>query len=166
MSRLFYLVCLTGIWCALWSDLSVANVASGVVISLILLAAFGSLDIEIGPINVVAFGKFVLLVAKDAVLSTVSVASEIVTPTDYTDELVASVELPGGAERHLLLLTIAVTLTPGTAVTDTDPNVPSLTVHLLHADRLEATRSHIIELAELANAAWPHSPDSVHEVPQ
>ena len=99
--------------------------------------------------------RFIGLVAVDLVVSTFTVAREILTPTDYTDEAIIAVPVPGETRSHLLMLIVAVTVTPGTAVVDTDPDTGTLYLHLLHADRSEQTTAHVTELAQLACRALP-----------
>ncbi len=147
-------VFLTGAWCALWGEVSVANVLGGIAVGL-------AASMFVGPrsrtrtVSIPAMARLFLLIGKDLVASTVSVAQEVLTPTDYTDEKFMDIQLPPGAEHHLLLLTIAVTLTPGTAVVDVDRERAVLTLHLLHADRTEPTIEHVYQLSELAILALP-----------
>lgn len=155
MTRILTVLGLTAAWVVLWRDLSFANVAGGLLAAVASVAVLGAPRADAGSVNLVGLARFVLLVLKDTVLSTISVASEVLTPTDYTDELTATIDLPAGNEKHLLALTLAVTLTPGTAVIDSDPSVPNLTIHLLHADKLDETIEHVQTLANAAGAAWP-----------
>ena len=67
--------------------------------------------------------------------------------------------MPAGTRAHLLLLIVAVTVTPGTAVVDADPDTGRLYLHLLHLDRAEGTVEHVLELAELACRALPMNDD-------
>lgn len=152
--RVLTVVVLVAGWCALWGSASVANLLSGTVLAtLVLVTGMGSRDS--GGVRVVPLVRFAGLVALDLVKSTINVAKEILTPTDYTDESIVAVELPPASRRHLLLLVVAVTVTPGTAVVDTDPDTGTLYLHLLHHDRADATVEHVAELAELACAALP-----------
>jgi len=141
-------------WCALWGGVSAANLLSGT------LVAFGVSTAGIGTpgrggVRVLPLVKFGGLVARDLMSSTVAVAAEVLTPVDYTDEAIIEVELPVQSRNHLLLLTVAVTVTPGTAVVDADPETGTLYLHLLHAERAEATIAHVHELAALACRALP-----------
>ena len=106
-----------------------------------------------------------LLVGKDLVVSTASVAREVLTPTDYTDEAVVAVELPIESRRHMMLLSTAVTVTPGTAVVDADPDTGPLYLHLLCAGRRPAVEAHVRRLAELSCRALPVSEHSPGEHP-
>jgi multicomponent Na+:H+ antiporter subunit E len=147
-------------WCALWGTISVANVASGIVVSLLVLLSgvgtSGRGGIRVGPLL-----RLLLIVLIDLVKSSFTVAWEILTPTDYTEEAIIAVEAPVNTRHHLLLLVVAVTVTPGTAVIDTDPDTGTLYVHLLHANSADELRAHVLELSELACKALPMPEDVV-----
>ncbi len=152
--RILTFVGLVAAWCALWRDVTAANVLSGMVLNwAILWLGFG--NGARGGVRLVPLSKLVALVARDLAASTVSVAREVLTPTDYTDEGVIACETPEGGTRHLLLLVVAITLTPGTAVVDADPDTGTLYLHLLHADRTDETVAHVQRLATLACEAFP-----------
>lgn len=152
--RILTIVGLVVAWCALWGSASVANIASGTALAVVVLAANVGTT-STGGLRFVPMARFVGLVAADLVLATVNVAKEVLTPTDYTDESIVAVQPPIDSRRHLLLLVVAITVTPGTAVVDTDPDNGTLYLHLLHHDRAEATIAHVQELARLACAALP-----------
>lgn len=152
--KLLTIIGLVAAWCALWGSASAANLLSGTAIAVAVL----SLDIGTparGGVRVRPLITFGGVVALDLVLSTVNVAREVLTPTDYTEESVVAVPLPIESRRHLLLLVVAVTVTPGTAVVDTDPDTGTLYLHLLHHDRREEIVAHVERLASLACAALP-----------
>lgn len=152
--RVVAVVALVLAWCALWGEVSVANVLSGTVLAVaVTLSGLGTEGR--GGVRLRPLARLIGLVAVDLVKSTVTVAQEILTPTDYTDEAIIAVRVPGESRSHLLVLIVAVTVTPGTAVVDADPDDGILYLHLLHADRREATTAHVIELAELACQALP-----------
>lgn len=143
---------LTLAWCGLWRELSVANALAGAAIGLaVVLSGIGSH--RSGSIRLVSLGKLARLVLVDLARSTWSVVYEVLTPTDHTKELVVAVELPDEARHHRLLLTIAITLTPGTAVIDVRGS--TLYLHLLHERRRAATVAHARRLARLACEALP-----------
>lgn len=152
--RLGSVLVLTGVWCALWGTISIANLGSGLVLAL----AFTTFDKDAsasGPVRVLPLLHLAGLVFVDLIKSTVNVAQEIVSPGDGTDESIIAVDLPAAARDHLLLLVVAVTLTPGTAVIDADPGTGQLYLHLLHANRREETARHVHEIARLASEALP-----------
>ncbi len=152
--KLVTIAFLTLVWCGLWGEVTPANVLGGLAIAVALAATgigtSGEGGIRIGPLL-----RLVGLVIIDLARSTVNVAAEIITPTDSTDESVVAVEVPLPSRDHLLLLVVAVTLTPGTAVVDADPDTGTLYLHLLHDKRRDSTIEHVHELARLACAALP-----------
>jgi multicomponent Na+:H+ antiporter subunit E len=99
------------------------------------------------------------LVGTDLIVSTVTVAREVLTPTDHTEEAIIAVPLPPASRRHLLLLSSAVTVTPGTAVVDVDADATTLYVHVLYAARRPAVEAHVRELATVAARALPATSD-------
>ncbi len=155
--RLLTLTLLVGAWCALWGAVSVANVLSGVVVAVTVTLVVG-VEPGQGRIHLLALIRFVWLVAVDLVVSTVSVAWEILTPTDHTDEAIIAVDTQVESRAHLLMLVVAITVTPGTAVVDTDADTGRLYLHLLHADKADGIVEHVRRLAELACRALPVAP--------
>lgn len=154
LRRLFTVVGLVAIWCALWGSVSAANVLSGTALAVVVLAA-GLGTPGRGSVRLVPLAKFSALVISDLVRSTGNVVFEVLTPTDYTDESIVRVDLIPEGRRHLLLLVVAVTVTPGTAVVDTDLERGTLYLHLLHHDRRDDTVRHVERLAQLASEALP-----------
>ncbi len=152
--RLLSIVFLAAVWCALWREVSVANALVGLLIG---AAVTGLAPNDPGPVRLAPLIKFGWMVLVDLVRSTVSVAVEIVTPVDRTEEAIIAVQLPLESRRHVLLLTVAVTLTPGTAVVEVDATTGTLYLHLLHYNRAAETRAHVEELARMACLAFPTS---------
>ena len=154
LRRIITVVALVAAWCAMWGSVTVANIVSGLVVGTIVsIPVIGTPGV--GGVRIVPLSKFAWLVTKDLVASTFSVAYEVATPTDYTDEAIVRVDLPGNSRSHMLLIVVAVTVTPGTAVVDVDPDSGRIYCHLLHGERAEATAKHVEELAELACQALP-----------
>jgi len=152
--RLATLALLVIAWCALWGSVSVANVLSGTLIA-VAATMFSGVDRTSGGLRIVPLLHFVWLVAVDLVVSTASVAWEILTPTDYTDEAIIAVDTGIASRSHFLMLVVAITVTPGTAVIDSDSDTGRLYLHLLHAEKAPEIEQHVRHLAELACRALP-----------
>lgn len=152
--RLITLTGLTAAWCALWGSASAANVLSGIAIAVIALLFGSSAGLGRG-IRLVPLLHLIWLVLIDMIGSTVTVVNEVLTPTDYTDEAIIAIELPPGGEGHLLLLFVAITVTPGTAVVAAESDSSLLYLHVLHADRRDAVEAHVRQLADVAARALP-----------
>jgi multicomponent Na+:H+ antiporter subunit E len=145
---------LASAWCALWGSVSVANVLSGTLVA-VSATVFSGVDRNAGGLRIVALLHFLWLVVVDLVVSTVQVAWEILTPTDYTDEAIIAVDTNIQARSHFLMLVVAITVTPGTAVIDSDGDTGRLYLHVLHAERAPAIEEHVRHLADLACRALP-----------
>jgi len=152
--RLATLALLVIAWCALWGSVSVANVLSGTLIA-VAATLFSGVDRTTGGLRIVPLLHFVWLVAVDLVVSAASVAWEIMTPTDYTDEAIIAVDTDIGSRSHFLMLVVAITVTPGTAVIDNDGDTGRLYLHVLHAEKAPGIEQHVRRLAELACRALP-----------
>ncbi|MEM8745114.1 MAG: Na+/H+ antiporter subunit E [Actinomycetota bacterium] len=152
-------VLLIVLWCGLWGEVTVANILSGAVVAVVTAMA-GS--VSAGSVRFRPLATFAWLVGIDLVVSTAAVVREVLTPTDYTDEAIVAVHLPDDARHHLLLLFGSITLTPGTAVVAADVSDQHVVVylHVLHADRRDATVEHVVRIAELACEAFPHGPSA------
>ncbi|MEL6985989.1 MAG: Na+/H+ antiporter subunit E, partial [Actinomycetota bacterium] len=152
---------LTFAWCALWGEVSVANILSGIAVScgLVYLGVRNSTGMDgvtSGRVRLRPLASLAALVAWDLAKSTVEVAKEVLTPDDASiNEAIIAVDLPPEAEHHLLLMVVAITVTPGTAVIDTDLERRKLYLHILHYDGRDAIEAHVSRLAELAFAAFP-----------
>lgn len=157
--RLITLGGLTLAWCGLWQQVSAANLISGFVLSVVVLSAGVGTSTK-GPIRLVPLARLFWTVLVDLVQSTIDVAKEILTPTDNISEAIIAVELPDHGKHHFLLLIVGITLTPGTAVVDADPDNGTLYLHLLRHDRADEVRAHVAVLADLADQALPPSTDS------
>ena len=136
---------------SLWRDISWANLLSGLAIVALLLVT-GLLKPTPMPLRIVPFANFIFLVVGDLLKSTWAVVYEVLTPTDYTEEGIIAVDVPPGSCDSFLMLTVAITITPGTAVVDVDREREILYLHLLHLDGRDEVEAHVLELAELALA--------------
>ncbi len=152
--RLLTIALLVMAWCALWGSVSAANILSGTLIA-VAATIFSGVDRNTGGLHLVPLLHFVWLVGVDLVVSTVSVAWEILTPTDYTDEAIIAVDTNVESRSHFLMLVVAITVTPGTAVIDSDGDTGRLYLHLLHAEKAPEIERHVRHLAELACRALP-----------
>lgn len=163
IKRSVTLFALTATWCALWKDLSIANIGAGVILGMAIMSLNVGTSCR-GGIRLRPLLQLIWLVLVDLVESTVGVAREILSPTDYTNEAIIAFEIPNEARHHFLLLVIAITLTPGTAVVDADPDTGTLYLHLLHAERRTEVESHVKKIARLACDALPVRPATAPEV--
>ncbi len=144
---------LVAAWCALWADISIANIISGLIVAEIASRMLGNTSggsVRFGPLV-----RFVVVVMWDLVVSTVDVARETLSPGRATDEAIIAVRIPPQARHHLLLLIVAITVTPGSAVVSVDPDDGVLYLHLLNRSGCDTVVEHVTRLARLSCDALP-----------
>lgn len=133
-------------WVALWGEVSVANVASGVVVvGLIhwLFADRGRETHRLRPWNALKTGAFV---ARSLVVSSVRVVLAVVAPTGArTSTSVLTVQLQSGSRFIGAIVANFITLTPGTMTLELDDSL-TLHVHVLGAVDPETFRREILDL--------------------
>ncbi len=153
--RIGTLAILVASWCGLWGSFSAANIIAGVLVGIVVMTVGLGGRRSRGGIRLIPLLKFAGLVSVDLVTSTLSVMREVLTPTDYTEEGIVGVDLPEGAEHHLLLLFVAITVTPGTAVVAAEGDGRRVYLHVLHCPRRAQIEEHVRDLARLAAEALP-----------
>lgn len=140
-------------WVVLWRRVTVGVVLSGLVfavLSVLLIPTPG----RPGAIRWGGVARLVVHVTGQLVLATLKVAWEVLTPGDQTRPGIVSVELTGAAEAHLTLVSLLITLTPGTFVVDEDIRRRVVIVHLLHLSDEEAARREVAELHRRVREVW------------
>ena len=154
MSHLIRAAWLTTIWVALWSDLSVANVVGGLVVSVVILASFdtwtGGRHV-LRQVAVLRFGAYFLL---QLVVSSVVVAATVVAPRDRIRSGIVAVPLSGCSDAVATLVATAISLTPGTLTLEVRRDPLTLYVHVLHVRDVDATRRDVLTLEALAVRAF------------
>lgn len=143
-------------WCGLWREFSFANLVGGTALAAVVLSLNATAPTS-GGLRAVPLLRLIGIVAIDLVKSTVGVAAAILSPNNKTREAIIKVTTPRNCRHHLLLLVIAITVTPGTAVVDVDADNGTLYLHLLRFDQAPAVREHVAQLAKLADQALPIS---------
>ena len=150
---------LTIVWIALWEDVSVANVLSGVAASSALLLLFRR---HVPPgaggrIRPVAAARFLVYFVWKLVEASAIVAWEVVTPRNRITEGIVAIPVRGVSDTVTTLVANAISLTPGTLTLDVSRDPTVLYVHVLHLDDIEAVRRDVLQLEALAIAAFGSS---------
>lgn len=144
------------VWVALWGQLSVANVLSGLVVGgftlwLVPLSPVGNAPATVRPVAAVRFVLFFLfaLVRASAV-----VAWEIVTPRNRIHQGIVELRLRTASKGLATLIANAISLTPGTLTLEVRDDPLTLYVHVLHLRRMEVVRDDLRRLETLALSAF------------
>lgn len=151
------------VWCALWGDLSVANVLWGAVAMtavLLLLPATSIAGDDRGALRPVATARFALWFAWALVRSSAVVAWEIVTPGNDITEGIVAVPLATSSPGIVTLIANTISLTPGTLTLEVRMDPPTLYVHVLHLHDLDEVHGELAHLQRLACATVGIEPAS------
>lgn len=137
--RLVELLSLTLVWAALWGDLGVATlssglVAAGLILSLVPPSTFGRLGRP-------RLGRLLIFVGASLwgmVKSNAEVAREALTRGSRIQEAILAVPVGEAGDEIATVIAASISLEPGTVAVGIRPGV--VYVHVLHAADLEETR--------------------------
>jgi multicomponent Na+:H+ antiporter subunit E len=147
--RVVVVAWITVLWCALWGDVSAANVVAGAAVGLGLAFVFppgGATRVwRVRPLRA---AWFVAVFIRELVEANVVVLRQVLTfrSGDFREAVIAyRTSVPLGPAL-LVVLGDAITLTPGTMTIDMNVEESTLFVHVLHVDEsggLDAVRQSI-----------------------
>jgi multicomponent Na+:H+ antiporter subunit E len=160
--RVALVVWLVVLWQLLWRDVSAANIASGLVVAVLVAA----IPLPLPPVAaghrvrplglLLLLGRFAWLV----VVANLTVAREIVTRRDNIRSGIVAIPLTSRSPLVTTVLADVITLTPGTLSLEVDPERGVLYVHVLHVRAVEDVRRDIEGLQRLVLAAIEPPPAS------
>lgn len=155
MTAVVYVAVLTVIWVLAWGSASFANVASGVVVALVLWALSPD-RVRPGPVTVrpLPLLRLVAHVLAGAVTSNAQLARTTLRRHLDLRSGIVTVELPSCSDGALTAITNLLALSPGMAVVDVRRTPTVLDVHVLQLDSEEAARAQVRRLADLVLAAF------------
>ena len=146
---------LVALWLLAWGDITIANVISGVVVALAILAAFPSRKRSDSHVELQAVGgvRLVGYIVAQLVRSNVIIAWEILRlrPTVRPGILAHRLQRP--SEEVVTVMTSVIALSPGTMTVDVDRNSTTVYVHFLLLRDVAAARASLAHLEELVVAA-------------
>jgi multicomponent Na+:H+ antiporter subunit E len=154
MSRLVRIVLLTGIWLALWSDLSVANVLSGVLVAVAIVVVFDGGRPGRVVVRPLAAARLLVFFVLRLVVASLVVARTVVAPRDRIHTGVVVVPLRGGSDALATLVADCISLTPGTLTLEVRPEPLTLYVHTLDVRDVDQVRRDVRTLEVLAVRAF------------
>ena len=151
---------LIALWVLLWGDLSVANVLSGFVVALAVLAFArvprltkrgNDLAPRVRPFALLFFIGFVFV---ELVKSNLILAWEIITPGTRINNGVVAVPLRTSQPITMMVVANVITLTPGTMTIEAKGDPAVLYVNVLFLHDVEAVRRDLLRFEELAVRAF------------
>jgi multicomponent Na+:H+ antiporter subunit E len=119
-------------WIALWGELSVANLLSGVVVAFLIMFLFPSVTDAHHRFHPVGAVKFLGHLLRDLLTSSWTVAITVLRPTpERLASKVVAVQLSTTSALVASLVANSLTLTPGTMTVAIDEETFTLKVHVL-----------------------------------
>lgn len=152
-----FVVALAVIWVLLWGSPSFANVASGLLVGVIIVFTIPGLRRRSGrrpvvrPLAVLRLGGYLIWTT---IVSNVVLTREVIRPGSRIHTGVVGVELPGCSDEILTLITNLLALAPGTMPVDLTMDPTTLYVHVLHFEDVEQVEREILRLTDLVIRAF------------
>ena len=155
-------VWLTALWVMLWNDLSVANLLSGLALSVGLLAAHRLPSTartrpneddraRISPLHLTYLVVYVLV---QLVRSNLFLAWEIVTRHNTINAGIIAIPMRTSSELTMLVMANIITLTPGTVTIEAKGSPAVLYINVLHLNDVERVRVELRKLEDVCVRAF------------
>jgi multicomponent Na+:H+ antiporter subunit E len=145
---------LVAIWLALWSDVSAANVLSGLLLAGMIVLVFDTWRAGTVVVRPVRVAKFALHFLVELVKASLVVARTVVTPQRRINTGIVAVPLRECSDALATLIADAISLTPGTLTLEVRREPPILIVHALDVRDVERVRADVRRLEVLAVEAF------------
>lgn len=165
MSRLVLAVWLVIVWVALWGELSVANVLSGLAVAAMVLIAFpaGERGLPRYIVRPIAVSRLLWYFLSRAVMSNLAVARAIVSRDDRVRTAIVAVPLVSDSDGLLTIVSNLTALTPGMMAIEVERDPALVYIHVVQLDDTERVRADVQELERLVVEAFG-APDAVAAV--
>lgn len=160
------LLWLTGLWVALWGDVSPGNIVGGFVVAIGVLGVarpVGVTGLEGNSFRPLAALHYALYFLRELLKSNFVVAWEIITPRSQINRAIIAVPMHTMSAGVVTLVANTITLTPGTVTIDVHESPRdgddrlvdrTLYVHVLHFVDIETVRRNVLKLERLAVKAF------------
>jgi len=156
------IIWLTFVWAMLWGDFGLANLLSGLGIALFVVwiaRPTGVRGIQLTSFHPVSAVVFVVYFFFQLVKSNFQVAWEVITPGSNVNRAIVAIPMHVATDGLVALVGNVITLTPGTLTVDVheateDGGFPTLYVHMLHFDDVDAMRRDVLTWERLAVRAF------------
>lgn len=154
MIRAARIVVMTAVWLALWSDVSVANVVSGVLVASTVVLVFGRWRSGRLIVRPLALARFAGYFAVALVRSSIAVARATVAPRDRVHTGIIALPLTGCSDAVATVIANAISLTPGTLTLEVHHDPLVLYVHAFDVRHVDQVRRDLRRFEVLAVKAF------------
>ena len=155
------------VWLLLWDTFQVANVASGILVALVVLKVVPGPRFDVRPpvLRPIATVRFLCRVSIDLVRANLAVAREIVSKESSVNTAVVAVPLPDTSPGLLTVVASVLSLSPGTMPIEVIDDPGTIYIHVLQLRDIEAKRREVQHLTALAVRAFGTA-DAVAALPK
>jgi multicomponent Na+:H+ antiporter subunit E len=154
MTRAVRIAVVVVLWLALWSDVSAANVLSGVLLAGAIVLLFDTWHdgtVVVRPIHV---ARFALHFLYKLVQASLVVARTVLTPQHRINTGIVAIPLRGCSDAVATLIADTISLTPGTLTLEVRRDPPTLYIHALDVRNVEQVQADVRRLEVLAVKAF------------
>jgi multicomponent Na+:H+ antiporter subunit E len=142
-------VALLFIWLALWGEISVANVGSGVIVVALVNWLFVEDLASTYRIRIWAALRLLVFVARSLVVSSGRVVLAVLAPNSKrTASSIQHIQLQSGSSFVGAIVANAITLTPGTMSIELDSEVMVLSIHVLGEVQPDTFKQEVLDLEQ------------------
>ena len=145
---------MTVIWLGLWSDVSTANVVSGLLLASGIVVIFDTRRTGTVVVRPLHTGRFALHFVIKLVQASLIVARTVVAPGHRVHTGIVAVPLHGCSDALATLIADAISLTPGTLTLEVRRDPLTLFVHALDVRNVEQVQADVRRLEVLALKAF------------
>lgn len=150
-------VLLVGIWLLAWGDLSLVNVATGLVMAAVLLTAFPPDEDEpptLRRVRPIPMLRLMVHIVRQLLVSNIVVATQILRPRPALHSAVIQYGMDGASDLVITSVTSIIALSPGTMTVDVEHDPTVLSVHFLNLEDPEEAQHMLRTLDVLTSAAF------------
>jgi len=152
--RVVRILLLVVTWLGLWSDLSIANALSGLLVAAAIVLLFDTWQVGTVVIRPVHATRFLLHFLFKLVQASFVVARTVVTPQQRIHTGIVAVPLGGCSDALATLVADAISLTPGTLTLEVRREPLTLYVHALDVRNVEEVQADVRKLEVLVVRAF------------
>ncbi|HWM19975.1 MAG TPA: Na+/H+ antiporter subunit E [Ilumatobacteraceae bacterium] len=142
------------VWTALWGRLSVANIASGMIVATLLITMFPVAPRGRHTVHPVAVARLAVYFVRKLIESNVAITRTVLSRDDQIRTGIVAVPLTCDSDILLTIVANLTALTPGTMAIEVERQPPRFYVHVLRLDDIEGARAEIRNLERLVIEAF------------
>ena len=153
------------LWVALWGDLTLANVVTGLLVAVVVIGISrpaGSMPMQKTAVRPIAVAVYFATFFAALVQSTAIVVREVLTPGSQVDRAIVAIPMHTRSRSIITLVANSITLTPGTATIDEHEGPDgtiTLYIHVLHVHELDHMRASLSRIERRAGKAFGSAED-------